>query len=905
MQIVFRLNYRSVPGQRLEILLTDPVRRGKGGKERVLPMRWIHEHHWQAEWEMPDETASAFSYRYRLHQEWNAVDLDEWGAPRCADPAKAAAGVLFLHDTWRSAGCIDHIFATKAFDSLLPQRGPFGRPTVPRGANHEFRLHMVGVPAGMVPCLAGADEAVGAWDLARALPMRETAPDQWHVAVRLPQDRILAYKYGLQDRQSGRLVELEQGPDRLLGARHYGGNQRTLVHDEGYRRHPWQLPRAAGVAVPVFSLRSEQGLGTGEFADLAAFGAWAAAAGMRMIQILPVNDTTSAGDWTDSYPYSAISAFALHPMYLRIDDLSPGPDAAMRAEIDAEKHRLNALATVDYEEVTRVKESFTRRVFRAHRDAIVTSESFRNFVAEHGSWAVSHAVFRTLRDRFGTGDFAQWGASASFDEDRVRAAADPSHPDWPEVSYHLWIQCELDRQFREAVDCLHGLGLVLKGDLPIGVDRHSVEAWSAPHLFHMDAQTGAPPDAFGVKGQNWGFPTYDWEAMAADGYAWWRSRFEQLSRYFDAYRIDHILGFFRIWRIPADQTEGILGWFDPAMPVHVDEIRGRGIPFDFNRFCRPYIREHFLHERFGPWADEVRENHLESCGWGYFRLREGFTTQRAIEDHFAGELAAVGGHDERLERIRDGLKDCVADLLLLEVPGSNGVWFHPRASMHLTKSFQELDEGVRQRLHDLATDYFHRRQEDFWQARGYEKLPAMRRASRMLLCGEDLGMVPACVPGVMRELGILSLEIQRMPKSSQHSFSDPAHAPYLSVVSPSTHDMPTVRGWWREDPAATSSFAWHALGVAFPPLELSGETAAKIIAQHLASPAMWAVFPLQDLLAADETLRHPDPDAERINVPAINPYYWRYRMHLPISALREAAGFTERMRELVTESGRL
>jgi 4-alpha-glucanotransferase len=255
-----------------------------------------------------------------------------------------------------------------------------------------------------------------------------------------------------------------------------------------------------------------------------------------------------------------------------------------------------------------------------------------------------------------------------------------------------------------------------------------------------------------------------------------------------------------------------------------------------------------------------------------------------------------------IERLRGALLDCASDVLFFEVPGSDGTLFHPRCSMHMTKSFQELDHDIKCRLDDLYVDYFYRRQEGFWEARGYEKLPVMRCASTMLLCGEDLGMVPDCVPGVMRELGILSLEIQRMPKSSKVEFADPARAPYLSVVSPSTHDMPTLRGWWRENSQATAHFAWQMLGEAFPPLELTTELATRIIRQHLQSPAMWAVFPLQDLLAIDEKLRHPDPDAERINVPANPRHYWRYRMHLGIEELAAADGFNSLLKGLLNIS---
>lgn len=207
-------------------------------------------------------------------------------------------------------------------------------------------------------------------------------------------------------------------------------------------------------------------------------------------------------------------------------------------------------------------------------------------------------------------------------------------------------------------------------------------------------------------------------------------------------------------------------------------------------------------------------------------------------------------------------------------------------------------------MDDLYNDYFYTRQEAFWQAGGYEKLPAMRKASSMLLCGEDLGMVPACVPDVLKQLGILSLEIQRMPKTHEVEFFDPRHAPYLSVVSPSTHDMPTLRAWWRENSAVTDRFASSCLSIAFPDVDLSGEVASQIIRQHLESPAMWAIFPLQDILAVDETLRHPDPEAERINVPAIMPFYWRYRMHLDLEELSDADDFNRKLKHMILAAGR-
>jgi 4-alpha-glucanotransferase len=896
MKIVFRLNYHTVPGQLLWVKLATVL--GEVRLEKILPLRWINDRQWQVELDVRCAGPLRLEYSYQLRQDYNDVELDEWNGPRTVT-ADAAVEVLLLKDDWCSAGTVDYVFETGALHSMLPARENLAKPVIAKNANHTFQLRMAAVPEGLVPCLLGSVRQMGDWGWHHAVPLCEVSANVWQASLHLPTEWWIEYKYGLYDSKLGCVVSLENGENRTLEARALGGRQWTMVHDEGYRREASKLPRAAGVAIPVFSLRGEQSLGVGEFADLKQLGDWAANVGLKLIQILPINDTTSSHDWTDSYPYSAISVFALHPIYLRIEDMGYDMPKEFRVELDSAREWLNTLEHIDYEEVMKAKAKLTRQVFAKHHQKITASAGFRNFLKENHDWLVPYAVFCVKRDEHGGADFSQWGEWAVFDQEKADAMAAGDHPQWHEISYHIWLQYELDRQLSDAVEYLRAHGIALKGDLPIGIDRQSVDAWSAPHLFKLDAQAGAPPDAFAVKGQNWGFPTYNWEVMRENGYAWWRARFEHLSHYFDAYRIDHILGFFRIWQIPCDQVEGIMGWFDPAMPIHIDEIRGRGIPFDFTRYCRPYIREECLEQRFGETTSEALRDHLEDCGHGNYQLRGHVSTQRRIVDHFNEAPASAGN-----ERLRSALLDCASDVLFFEVPGSNGKLFHPRCSMHMTKSFLALDHDTKCRLDDLYVDYFYRRQEGFWQARGYEKLPVMRRASTMLLCGEDLGMVPGCVPGVMRELGILALEIQRMPKSSKVEFADPAHAPYLSVVSPSTHDMPTLRGWWREDSQVTAHFAWKMLGMEFPPLELTGETATRIIDQHLHSPAMWAVFPLQDLLAMDEGLRHPDPDAERINVPAITPYYWRYRMHLALDELLAADEFNGNVSRLLKASGR-
>ncbi len=889
-KIVFRVNYHTIAGQSLWVRIS--VRIGDANFEQLLPLRWVSESQWQTEWETGWHTGTGFlmlTYRYLLRQEGNGVELEEWGAQRVIGAFEDAVVAI---DTWCSAGTVDYAYETKAFDAVMKPRQIAELDS--RG-NHDFQLKMAAVPEGQVVCLLGSTPELGSWDNARPLLLKETAPNLWKVRVEMKPGHDVEYKYGLYELAGGRLVDLELGGNRGFHSPFLAGNQTTRISDEAYRRDGRQLFRGAGVAVPVFSLRSRKGLGVGEFADLKPLADWAASTGLKLIQILPINDTTSSHTWTDSYPYSAISAFALHPLYLRIEAMGFAMEDDFQRRLADARETLNAFPQVSYESVMRAKGAFTREIYDAHRRSIWEDAGFKGFVATNRGWLIPYAAFCLVRDQTGTADFSKWIGWSLYDRKRVGALVHESGEHWPEIAYHLWLQYELDRQLSDAVAHLHSKGIALKGDLPIGIDRESVDAWSAPHLYHMKSQTGAPPDAFAVKGQNWGFPTYNWELMKQDGYSWWRNRFAQLSRYFDAYRIDHILGFFRIWQIPYEQTDGIMGWFDPALTIRIEEFARRGIVFDHARFCAPFIHGESLDDRFGDDASFVKERFLEDAGDGAWRLRDEVSTQRKIM-----ELPA----DEAVGRIREALVDCVSDVLFFEVPGSEGREFHPRCGMQLTRSYQSLDPDVKWRIEDLYNDYFYSRQEDFWQAQGYEKLPAMRRASTMLLCGEDLGMVPACVPGVLKETGILSLEIQRMPKVPGVRFFNPAHAPYMSVVSPSTHDMQTLREWWREDPRATGDFAWEMFGIASPPEDLSGELAARIIDQHLRSPAMWAIFPLQDLLAMDEEIRHPDPAGERINVPAIMPYYWRYRMRLDLESLSAADTFNERLGALVRASGR-
>jgi 4-alpha-glucanotransferase len=441
---------------------------------------------------------------------------------------------------------------------------------------------------------------------------------------------------------------------------------------------------------------------------------------------------------------------------------------------------------------------------------------------------------------------------------------------------------------------------VLKGDIPIGISRHSCDAWVQPELYNMNWQAGAPPDDFTAIGQNWGFPTYNWKKMQEDGFTWWRQRFEQMSNYFDAFRIDHILGFFRIWSIPSHSVQGILGRFVPCLPVHINEFGENGIWFDYQRYCRPYITDGVLNEIFGDLAEKVKTEFLVPNKFGSYDLELKYETQRQVEAHFANMEKTVEN-----TRLMNGLFELITNVILFDDEEKPGEEFHFRISMEKTTSFRGLEYAVQEKLKNLAINYFFRRQDDFWYREAMKKLPALKEATNMLVCGEDLGMVPDCVPGVMQELGILSLEIQRMPKDPQKEFFHPVDAPYLSVITPSTHDMSTIRGWWEENRKRTQQFYNHVMGQwGDAPYFCEAWVNRAIILQHLYSPAMWSIFQLQDILGMSESLRRENPQLERINDPANPKNYWQYRMHLSLEDLIKQKDFNEEIKGYIINSGR-
>lgn len=669
---------------------------------------------------------------------------------------------LTVTDIWISPSAIETLWMTAPFTQVF-----FKHETEPAPAvkSCTFKVRAPLLPSGESLYLTGNIPELGGWDTEKAIRMSFCKDGYFTASVDIHPYTDIEYKYLQQT--------FEAGENRYIQT----GNGRTIVQDNFTRfaRKPW---KGAGVAVPVFSLRSERGFGTGEFADIAQLAKWAQSSGQRMIQLLPVNDTIIDYSWKDSYPYAAISAYALHPLYIHLPAIGQLPPTYYQQQTE-----LNKAAQLDYETVIREKMRYLRLLF----DNFSPDAAFHSWVSEQQHWLDPYAVFCNKRDEQTHG-----------------------------LLFYYFVQYHLHLQLSEAVSAAHSLGIAIKGDLPIGVYRYGVDALAAPELFNMNVQAGAPPDEFSDKGQNWGFPTYNWQAMEATGYDWWRKRLRHMAQYFSAYRIDHILGMFRIWQIPIGQQDGILGHFSPALPFSKTQLLDWGIPL-----------EPIAGKRYGYAANETSEEKQQDICYALFVEPE---------------------------------------------PGQ----FHPRFDMEQLPLFSTLDPSLQERLLDLRDHFFYHRHNALWEQEALRKLPVLQQASNMLVCGEDLGLVPDCVPGVMQRLGILSLEISQMPKRKGESLSD---MPYRAVVSASTHDMSTVREWWRGD-------------------------VQYLIRQHIQSPAMLCMLQLQDWLALDPSLPHLSPEEERINMPAVTPWYWRYRMPLTLEALMQADNLINIIQQLLTSSER-
>ncbi len=808
MKLLFNLNYQTTFGEELVLNLLSEDHETKVSEQKMISNDG---HHWFCELTKPAKPGTFIDYYYSLKR-GDEVLRREWTVvPHRLEFAARKGAHYTVYDHWLDIPEDAFMYSSAFTECVLARKRALSPETeYPRTIHIKVRAPQL--RQGERLSIVGSPELLGGWEITKALDMTEHEYHEWVISLdasKLPQGRF-EFKFIILDTVPDYTALWEEGENRIIDLPQMQAND-VVVYElpqASFPIYPW---KGAGTVIPIFSLRSEGSFGVGDFGDLKLMIDWVAKTNQRILQVLPINDTNITQTWQDSYPYNSISIYALHPQYTDFRQLPVLKDDAKKQYFEEIRQELNGLPQIDYERMFSVKMEYLRTLFAQEWATISRRTSYKEFYAQNKRWLQPYAEFCYYRDLYGTATFSEWPQKLPAPDKKV-------------INFWCFVQYNLDQQMRNAHEYARKNRVVLKGDIPIGISRDGVEAWVEPKYFNLNGQAGAPPDAFSTDGQNWGFPTYNWDEMLKDGCSWWVHRFRKMAEYFDAYRIDHVLGFFRIWEIPVPEKSGLMGQFAPALGLSLEEIEAYGVQFNDGLF---------------------------------------------LVDH------------KRKDR------------------------WHPRIAVQYQPAYEQLDENQKFHFNKLYNDYFYRRNNHFWYQEAMKKLPLLTQATRMLVCAEDLGMVPDCVPWVMNELRILSLEIQTMPKDSDVRFGRLSRNPYRSVCTFSTHDMPTLRQWWDEDEEQTQAYYNEIMHRSDPaPHPLPGWLAKDIVSRQLSSPSMLCLLSLQDWLSMDEDLRLPDANAERINIPANPRHYWRYRMHLTIEQLLQADDFNEDVKMLISQSGR-
>ena len=817
MRIAFNLEYQTTFGEELALnILTD-------GKTEQHKMTTLDGYHWLCELSKAVKTKTHIDYFYSVMKGEEQARCEWLTEPHRLEFVATKGARYTVYDHWIDIPEDSYLYSS-AFTECVAARERHMSEETAYGKTVRLKVRAPQLRWNERLAVIGGGEALGDWEAKRALNMAEHENNEW--VITLDADKLpdtIEFKFVSLDEEIDVTPLWENGMNRTVKIPKLEQGE-VVVYELSQAFFPVYPWKGAGTVIPIFSLRSEGSFGVGDFGDLQKMIDWCAKTRQRVLQVLPINDTNMTFTWQDSYPYNSISIYALHPQYTDFRQLPQLKDQERKAYYDALQKELNALPQIDYERMNNAKMAYLRELYAQEGSKMMKTEAFKLFFEQNKEWLVPYAAFCHYRDLYGTPAFTEWPDHKTFTAKEREAMSKSTTKIYKEVAFWYFVQFNLDKQMRAAHAYARKQRVILKGDIPIGISRDGVEAWVEPRYFNLNGQAGAPPDAFSADGQNWGFPTYNWDTMLEDGCQWWVRRFRKMSEYFDAYRIDHVLGFFRIWEIPMPHKSGLMGQFSPALGMSVEEIQAYGVEFNEGLFL---------------------VDHKRSDRW------------------------------------------------------------HPRIAVQYQEVYTQLNDDQKFRFNQLYNDYFYRRNNQFWYTEAMKKLPKLTQATRMLVCAEDLGMVPDCVPWVMNELRILSLEIQSMPKDPTTRFGHLSRNPYRSVDTISTHDMATLRQWWDEDEERTQSYFNSMLYRGGPaPHPLPDWLAKDIVSRHLTSPSMLCLISFQDWMSIDDKYRLPDANAERINIPANPRHYWRYRMHLTIEQLLAADDLNNEISTLIIQSGR-
>ena len=655
------------------------------------------------------------------------------------------------------------------------------------------------------------------------------------------------------------------------------------------------LKKMTGTAIPLGALYTKDSPAIGEFPSLKKFAAFCKSAGLKIIQLLPVNDTG-----TQSSPYSGLSAFALHPIYICLKDLPEfaplyKSDKDFKAACDSFAKEHPYKGRYDYQKILDKKIALLMRLYQT-TDTAKNSKPDATLAAwiKKNDWIKAYAVYKNLKWKYMQATWKAWKK-----EDQVPGMEEIERR-WSDKAlkkdqlFYAWLQMRAAEQFAEAAAAVKKAGIILKGDMPIMMNEDSADAWAHPEFFDHSLRAGSPVDGPNPCGQNWGFPTYNWKNLKAADYSWWIDRLQSAQQYYQAYRLDHILGFFRIWAIPERETTAILGRSEPGSPISRAELEDAG-------FSKERIK--WLSEPHVPTGD------VDYFTWNRdasTKILETLAEKLPNEDLWTFKSAVKGDKDiyeanfkglcqaEAEQKIKDALAKKWRDRTLREVKKDKfiALWTYQDTYPWSTLSGEE-----KQKLKALV-DSHRAKEEGLWKKQASDILQALTASVDMVPCGEDLGVNLSAVPEVMGKNKILRLNVVRWSRDwgAQGSpYVQFADYPPLSVTTTSVHDSSTIRQWWTEEKESAAAF-YKANEKFFAAEEINEsdfsdftEKTARAILQAAASSAsLWNIHPLQDFLYLQKKYWLADAKDERVNVPGlVTEFNWTYRMPASVEELSD------------------
>ena len=668
--------------------------------------------------------------------------------------------------------------------------------------------------------------------------------------------------------------------------------------------------KLTGVAVPLGALYTKENPVIGEYPDLAVFAEFCKKSQIEIIQLLPVNDTG-----TQSSPYSGLSAYALHPIYIRLSDIPEfkalyEADEKFRKKYDSFISKFGYALRYDYDGISKAKESLIL-------DLYASSETYKNGKADEklskfikdNDWVKTYSVYKNLKHNYEQASWKSWHKEDQKKSAEEIAALWNKKAFYKEHLFHAWCQMIAAEQLLEATKKVHELGIKIKGDMPILMNDDSCDAWAFPQFFNQELRAGSPVDNENPTGQNWGFPTYNWKNLKADGYSWWKKRLTLSEKFYDAYRLDHILGFFRIWAIPDTDANAINGHTEPYAALKIDDLYKLGFDDDRIRWLsQPHIptgvieditwNHESAHKILSVFCDKIENEEL-------WRFKKSVKGSQQIYWTNLSEYC----NDDAANRIRQKLVEYWSNRTLLEVAKNKFVplWIYFKSTSWQTLNDREKD------ILKKEFDALDVKNETLWRKQSDEILSELTKSVKMTPCGEDLGVDIKCVPEIMQKNGILGLRVIRW--SRKWAENGQPYIPFadynpLSVATTSVHDSSTIRQWWNEEKDSAKAFVYEnaeAFGLKkdwaeaekYSQTDFTPELAQKILAACTKANSMWLIVPIQDFLYMEKRYWLDNAADERINIPgSVTQFNWTYRLPLDIAELTNDDNLTEKIKAL-------